>query len=245
MHRADQEKELDGIAKMNPFKYLGPSLDKGPLPAVFYFALSAEDTLYVDPFNQPALALLPFNCRIFSLTLPGHDSLPPKEALNYWTEQIVQDFVSHAHRVIETLIQDGVIDKKKLAVMGLSRGVFIACHVAAITPAVSHILGFAPLTHLSVGKEWGKAPHSSLMGTLNNLANRNIRFYIGNNDTRVGTKACFDFFSHLVQTAAEKKIRPIPMELFMTPSIGHQGHGTSPETFQSGAQWLGHKLGNL
>jgi esterase FrsA len=47
-----------------------------------------------------------------------------------------------------------VIQKDKLAVMGLSRGVFIACHVAAAIPAVSTILGFAPLTNLCAIKEF-------------------------------------------------------------------------------------------
>ncbi len=237
---------------MDPhLKFIGPPLDQGPLPAVFYFALSAEDSLELDPFNQPALHLLPFNIRVFSITLPGHDILPAKEALKYWADHILKEdniieaFVTKTRTIINTLMQDHVIEKDKLAVMGLSRGFFIACHVAASMPLISTILGFAPLTHLAVAKEFPESAHSLLMCTLklnnleNALADRRLRFYIGNHDTRVGTKHCFDFFSSLVQKAVEKKIRPVPMELIITPSIGHQGHGTSPETFCQGAKWLG------
>ncbi|MEK7340133.1 MAG: hypothetical protein AABZ92_05425, partial [Verrucomicrobiota bacterium] len=48
-------------------EYLGPSVDLGPLPAVFYFALSARDSLLLDPFNQPAVYLSQFPLRIFSI----------------------------------------------------------------------------------------------------------------------------------------------------------------------------------
>lgn len=240
---------------MDPrFKYIGPPLEQGPLPAVFYFALSAEDSLHLAPFNQPALSLLPFNTRVFSITLPGHDGLPAKEAMHYWADylrkghNIIEEFIAQAHSIIKTLIEKNIVQKDKLAVMGLSRGVFIACHLAAVIPAVSTILGFAPLTNLSAIKEFSEPPSMLDALNLNNLAgalaNRKVRFYIGNHDTRVGTKHCFDFFSNLVQKAVEKKIRPIPMELIIKPSIGHEGHGTSPEIFQEGANWLGKIMEN-
>jgi esterase FrsA len=97
---------------MDPrFKYIGPPLEEGPLPTVFYFALSAEDSLHLSPFNQPALSLLPFNIRVFSITLPGHDGLPAKEAMNYWAEHlrkgynIIEEFITQARTIIETLIE--------------------------------------------------------------------------------------------------------------------------------------------
>ena len=42
-------------------EYLGPSINLGPLPAVFYFALSATDSLSLDPFDQPAVYLSQFS----------------------------------------------------------------------------------------------------------------------------------------------------------------------------------------
>ncbi len=68
---------------------IGPELSYGPLPALFYFALSAQDSLNLDPFNQPAVYLSSLPMRIFSITLPGHENqLPPTQALEVWAREI-------------------------------------------------------------------------------------------------------------------------------------------------------------
>ena len=74
------------------------------------------------------------------------------------------------------------------------------------------------------------------------ICNRNVRCYIGNRDMRVGTGACFEFISTLSDTAFEQKISSSPIELIIGPSIGHKGHGTSPEVFRQGAAWMEKKL---
>ncbi len=45
--------------------HIGPSLDKGRLPAVMYFSISGEDSIGLDPFNQPALFLAENGIRVF------------------------------------------------------------------------------------------------------------------------------------------------------------------------------------
>jgi len=191
---------------MGELEYLGPDLKKGPLPAVFYFALSAKDSLHLDPFNQPAVFLSKCPLRVFSLTLPGHH-LPATEALNDWAQEIgkgrdiISEFSNHALEVMEQLIAKNVIEKGKLAVAGLSRGGFLACHVAAKTPLISTILGFAPLTRLDYAKEFKGMDVSTfnLSHLVEPLSDRTIRFYIGNRDMRVGTAHCFHFISELTQ----------------------------------------------
>lgn len=235
---------------MNHFEFLGPPLEQGPLPAVFYFALSAKDSLHLDPFNQPAKFLSDYPLRVFSLTLPGHH-LPPTEALNDWAKEIgkgrdvIAEFVEEAVSVIEDLIAKNVIAKGKCAAMGLSRGGFIACHVAAKTEQISTILGFAPLTRLDYAKEFEGMNVSSfnLVHLVDALAGRTVRFYIGNRDMRVGTSNCFHFISALTDAAYSKKNRSLPIELIVGPSIGHQGHGTAPHVFKNGADWLAQHLG--
>ncbi|MCB1084213.1 MAG: hypothetical protein KDK61_07865, partial [Simkania sp.] len=69
--------------------FVGPRLEEGPLPTLIYFALSAEDSLERDPFNQPVQFLEGLPLRIFSITLPGHENnLPPEDALNVWEERM-------------------------------------------------------------------------------------------------------------------------------------------------------------
>jgi hypothetical protein len=74
------------------------------------------------------------------------------------------------------------------------------------------------------------------------LSQKILRFYIGNRDIRVGTKECFDLLQRATHTAYETGIRSPPIEMIMTPSIGYKGHGTAPQSFQEGAEWLHQKL---
>jgi esterase FrsA len=232
------------------YEYLGPPFEEGPLPAVFYFALSAHDSLHLDPFNQPARFLSSYPLRVFSLTLPGHH-LAATEALGDWAREIkkgnnlLETFYTKAVNLIEQLVAQKVITKGKLGIAGLSRGGFIGCHVAARTPLISHILGFAPLTKLSHLKEFEgmDVEPLELSHLVPQLSNRHLRFYIGNRDTRVGTEHCYHFFSSLVEEAHHKKIRSAPLELIIGPSVGHQGHGTLPPVFRAGATWLAEQLG--
>ncbi len=231
-------------------EFLGPPLDAGPLPAVFYFALSAHDSLHLHPYNQPAVFLSSPNLRIFSVTLPGHDVLPPTEALRVWADEIhqgrdvIQTFVQEVATYIHHLIGQHVINPQKIALMGLSRGAFIAAHAVALLPEISCLLGFAPLTRLENVKEFQdlNVQRWDLSHLADKLYNRTVRFYIGNRDKRVGTESCFHFISKLAETAFEHRISSSPIELIIGPSMGHKGHGTSPEVFRQGTSWLAKKL---
>lgn len=236
--------------------YIGPDLSEGPLPTIFYFALSAEESLRVDPFNQPAAFLEPLPMRVFSLDLPSHGpGLPAVDAIAAWAEEIergndvLTSFVKKAHTMVHALEQQGMIEEGKLAMMGLSRGAFIACHVAADLPQVKTLLGFAPLTQLTFAREFEEMRENPIAEQLNayhlipKLADRTVRFYIGNLDKRVGTHRCFQFIESLSEAALQKRIRSPQIELYIKPSIGHQGHGTPKETFIEGAAWIARQLG--
>jgi hypothetical protein len=231
-------------------EFLGPPLDHGPLPAVFYFALSAHDSLHLDPYNQPAKAIASPQLRVFSITLPGHDKLPPTEAVRFWADEIrqgrdvVRTFAREVEATINQLIQRKAVIPDQIGFMGLSRGVFIAAHAAALMPQVRHLLGFAPITRLGNSPDFEGMDVESwnLSHLKDQLYNRTIRCYIGNHDTRVGTWACFEFISDLAEAAYQHKISSSPIEFIIGPSIGHKGHGTAPEVFKEGAVWLRHKL---
>jgi len=237
--------------------HIGPSLDQGRLPAVIYFALSAEESLGLDPYNQPALFLASKGIRVFSLNLPAHGpGLSALDAIGAWAEEFAADrdpltpFIEKASFAIDTLIEKGLIIREKLGLMGLSRGGFIALHTMARSPAVHSTVCFAPLIQLKEAREFQevhapRADELDLSRIRENLIDRPIRFHMGNRDTRTGTRTCFDFFASLVDLSFEKGVRSPPLDLFLIPSIGQMGHGTSKETFVNGATWLAKNLGAI
>lgn len=213
--------------------HTGPALDHGPLPSLFYFALSGPDSLTLDPYNQPVQFLHGQMIRIFSMTLPAHENnLPPADAVKIWNEEMakgldpISPFLDSVQLAIDFAIREKFVDPHKMATAGLSRGAFIAAHIAARENRFRFLLGFSPLTR--VGK-------LDLNHLAEKLSDRHVRLYIGNCDTRVGTRNCFDFAMALVE---HKKQRTAQVELFISPSIGKEGHGTSPEIFQEGAKWI-------
>ncbi len=241
--------------------YVGKDLEEGALPALFYFALSNEESLGLDPFNQPVAFLanhaMNYPVRIFSLTLPFHGhghEIPPTKALIYWADEIskrhniIEEFVDLTKRAVDKLIALGMIVPDQVGVAGLSRGAFIACHVAAKIPEMQTILGFAPLTELTYAKEFHAHKDDSLAKKLglhnliDSLIGRSLRFYIGNLDTRVGTSLAFQFIDSLSQASLKAGIRSPKVELIISPSIGHQGHGTSKQIFEQGAAWMADQL---
>lgn len=236
------------------FSYVGPTLEKGPLPTVFYFALSAKDSLETHPYNQPAYFLHSDTCRIFTVTLPGHEEgRRPEGALTYWAKKmgegvdLLTPFFQEVKQGIDTLLKKGLIVENLFGAIGLSRGAFVALHVAALCNAIQFVLGFAPQTRLSYAKEFQKGPDVSsfdLEHLIPKLYNRTIRFYIGNLDTRVGTNHAFNLVCDLAKEAKKHLIHSAPIEMIISPSIGYQGHGTPPHIFKAGADWIKNRWEN-
>lgn len=245
----------------NPFLstyYIGPSIEQGPLPALFYFALSAKDSLLLDPFNQPIQALSPLAhaglIRIFSVTIPGHEGNLPKElAIKHWVDLILQGidpispFIRNLTLLIDDLLEKNVLVKDLIVCSGLSRGGYIATMLAAHHKLCNKVVGFAPLTRLKSTEFDHLQSHPivallDLFNHLDSLSHTRIRYYIGNRDTRVGTQNAVDLITSLATIAHEKRIKGSSFELIMSDSIGYMGHGTSEEVFLQGVSWIKHLL---
>lgn len=235
--------------------YVGPGFEEGGLPALFYFALSGEESLTLDPYNTPAVLLKNERIRIFSIDMPGHgEGFDNLLAMGFWANQfvlgknIIESFVEDVCRTIDFLIDRGIVDISRIAVAGLSRGGFLAAHAAAVDVRIKIVLGFAPLTDLTVLKEFEELRADSFINRLalkslvNQLFDKTIRFYVGNRDLRVGTDDCFRFIRTLADTGYENLFRSPSAELVVYPSIGHKGHGTPPHIFKEGIEWLKARL---
>lgn len=228
--------------------FLGPPLEAGPLPAFIYFSISAEESLHLEPYCQPATFCADDWLRVFSFTLPGHEEGKDKfKAISYWAEQmrlghdVLTPFIEKAAAKIIDLISHGIIDAEHLAIGGLSRGAFLATHVAAQLSSIKTLVGFAPMTRLSIAPDFADLDVEAFdieKLTPKLLHLQNLRFYIGNRDTLVSTDACYSFIRALTEEAFAKKERNCKPELVISHAIGREGHGTSPETFQAGAQFV-------
>lgn len=238
-----------------PIYWTGRPLAEGPLPGIFYFCTSGHDTLAYDPFDQFVKPLLNYPVRLFSLTLPLHEERAEhKSGVARWAKAFGQGhdpltpFLDTVREAIYFLVAQQIVDPKAIAAAGLSRGGFIATHLAARTPEIRAILGFAPLTQLFHLEELRGITDNYLLdladlsSQVDQLVGRPLRYYIGNRDTMVGTDICYAFIRRLTEASHTRRVRSLPVELVISPSIGHQGHGTAPQTFQSGAEWI---LGQL
>jgi pimeloyl-ACP methyl ester carboxylesterase len=235
--------------------FVGPPLEAGPLPAVFYFSLSGEESLCMAPVNTPVRHLANHRLRVFSLTLPGHGpGFDRYRALRYWAEELavgrdlLGDFFPKVLQVMDSFINQGIIDVEALAVAGLSRGAFVATHLAALDPRIKTLCGFAPWIEPAASEDWEiaadhpRAHALSLFNLIDRLTHTAIRFYVGNRDLAVGTERVFAFIHQLANRAHEMRVRSPHATLFILPSIGHRGHGTSEFSFLSGAKWLEERL---
>lgn len=232
-----------------PIHFRGAPLEEGKLPAFFYFALSGDESLQLDPFNQPAAFLDSYPIRVFSFTIPEHgEGLKNTEAMSRWAEMIkagedpLTPFFEQCLENIDFLIQHDLVDEEKLAVGGLSRGGFVALHLASRDPRLNKVVGFAPLTSIRTIQEFSDILNTPIGQSLElnkeGLIGKNIRFYIGNRDLRVSTDACYQFVKDLTELSYDNKVRSPDVELIISPSIGHKGHGTPPHIFKDGAEWI-------
>lgn len=228
----------------------GPSLDLGPLPSFFYFSLSGEDSLNLDPFNQPIAFLNGSLVRSFSMTLPGHENeLPRAGAIRIWADDFAKKrnpilpFLENFQKALDFAIHEKFVDPQKLVVGGLSRGGFVALHAAARDNRLKKVLAFAPITDLTKVREFQDLKEDPSVKSMNisslrkELCQKQIRFHIGNLDDLVDTKSCFLTASTLAEEAFKEKIRSPRIEFITHPSIGYRGHGTPPEVFKNGVDW--------
>jgi len=214
--------------------YLGLPFGLGPMPTVFYFSISAKDSLNLDPFNQPVAALDTGKMRIMSVTLPFHDDYPPlpENATEKWNLSTFEPFCDKLKKLLDKLIEEDMIDPESIAFMGLSRGAFVAFHLAKLFPKVKGIVAFAPMLSLS------HEPCLDVADFAKDLCQLPIRIYMGNRDKKVSTKRAMHFILDLADCAYDANIRTAPIEMFVTSSIGHSGHGTAKKTFIEGAKWI-------
>ena len=232
-----------------------------PAPTLFVFVTNIEDSLTVQTCNE--VRKRGYLCVSLDLPFhqgPGSPALPPNspEGLSGWAvairngEAMVPEFVSKVSQVLGYLIREGYTDPQKAAVAGISRGAFVAMHVAAADPRFKCAIGVSPVTDLTELGEFTELKDNRLARALSladiaeKLAGRPLWVSIGNNDTRVGTDKAIEFTRKVVAASvAGKKRTPaevIDVELHVMPWPGHGGTLIG-SAYDAAATWLLARVG--
>ncbi len=236
--------------------HTGPDLTDGPLPALFYFTLTGEDSICLSPINQPVTFTSHLPWRIFSLTLPCHASdIEPTRAIELWSEEIakgnniIETFLGQIGEAIAFLQEKGALIDGKVGVSGLSRGGYMSLHAAARFPQIfGPILCYAPMTRLHYAKEFKELQDSPILKALDlknhytNLTFKPIHIEMGNRDIRVGTTNTFELLMDLSELNYKNGNKSPDVTMNIVPAIGKDGHGTAPETFRQGIFWMARQL---
>lgn len=204
-----------------------------PSPAIIMLQGSLESVLAEPLFTETARILARRGYVAVVLDAPAHgdDARPgePKE-LAAWSarvdagEDFVAPFVERARKVLDALVRDGLIDPRRLAVAGTSRGGFLAFHLAAAEPRFRCVGGIAPVTDLRQLREFKACVHPERAAALGvdrlapRLAGRPAWISIGNRDERVGTDAAIACSRALVAAGGENA----PVELRVHSRAGHR-----------------------
>lgn len=199
-----------------------------PVPTVFFFG---------GPISLQRVEILPFLLEhgylCASLDAPSHgaDLEPgePRDGLDGWRYRIenkrnfVRKFNDKVSKVLDYLIAEGYTDPERVAVVGGSRGAFLAFHYAASDPRVKSVAGQIPVTELRALSEFKGMENDPLTKSLSviNLAEKfagcNVLVIIGDNDGRVGTDHAIAFARRVSRVAKDANV-----ELHVVPG-GHHG----------------------
>lgn len=211
--------------------FIGPDFSQKAKTAL-YFSLSGEESLTALPFAKPAHLLAEKGYRVISATLPGHENNErPQNLRELWGKmpESLETFFFNMESAISEI--EPMVDGK-LAALGLSRGGFVATHLAARIDLIDSVVGYAPLTRLE------NASHLDLIHLADQVKSKKIRYSIGHNDTRVSTQSAIETINTFIDKLSAKGLQQSTMQLIIAPSIGRDGHGTSEKIFSSGIEWV-------
>lgn len=239
-----------------------------PVPIVFGFGGSIEETLTLPQFNRCALLCHEKGFLCVSVDLPcyGQDvraddpESPEGNILKNWIariakgEAIMKDFTNNVSSVLDHLIREGYVDSKKVAAYGHSRGAFAALHFAAVDPRARIIAAFTPLVDLTTLWEFTDMRNHEATKSLGlihhaeKLVDRSIWICVGNDDDRVNTDRVIAFARKVTlmtidrAKAAGEYNHASDVEMHVFPLIGHDTHPTADE---EGATWINQRLNNI
>jgi esterase FrsA len=231
-----------------------------PAPTVLLLAHSLE-TMQADPHYTDAGRLLtPYGFIGVALDPPAHgEDLRPGEpggmagGMVAWRQRLdrgedfISPFIDHARRVLDYMIKERYTDAARIGVIGISRGGFLAGHLAAADARIKVIVGLSPLVDLMALTEFRGTPRAdaaeklALIHLAPKLAGRSFWVGIGNTDERVDADRAIAFTRALVRASVGLEDHPVvPVELVVGPAVhaGSFGHYSVEQADALAADWI-------
>ncbi|MFN4175185.1 MAG: alpha/beta hydrolase family protein, partial [Parachlamydiaceae bacterium] len=150
-------------------------------PAFIYFALTGENSLQLDPYNQPVQFLENTPINIYSWSLPGHGpDLHERDAMKWWYdswkrgEDPIAPFLKESVEYLDQLVSSKSCNPEKIALGGLSRGGYASLRLAAIDSRIKTVVCYAPLTSPSNLDEFGGEIYAPIENEIDKLIQKNI-----------------------------------------------------------------------
>ncbi len=258
--RADEVGRMDILQTPSGIRFglLGKK-SSSPAPTLFTFASDIESALGGLDYIKTGIIVGRHGYLCVSLDLPYHGAAALQghpDGLAGWAADIGKghavfpEFVSKVSRVLDYLIRERYTDPQKVAVAGISRGAFVAMHVAAADPRFKCAIGFSPVTDLTELGEFAELKDNQLARSLSlaniaeKLVGRPLWVSIGNNDARVGTDKAIEFTRKVVAASVAGKKSTgsefIDVELHVMP---WPGHGRPVSAHDGAAAWLLARMG--
>jgi pimeloyl-ACP methyl ester carboxylesterase len=225
-----------------------PAQAGGPAPLLVSLGTAAHANLTHLDFSRQGLLLREKGWNVVSVDPPCHgEDLRSGERAEIlgWVdrfakgEDTVAAFVARTNDVIDELVRDGVARPGAIAVMGISRGGFLAFHVAAGNARIGAVCTLAPVADWSVLREFaGMTENALVKGTaVMNIADTitcPVWTIIGSSDDRVDTGKTVEVMQRLLANNTKRETKlAIDLHLTSTP-----GHLSLAWWHDEGARWL-------
>lgn len=232
----------------------GPAAGR-PAPLVIVLAKTIEGTLGDAYFRQAGNSLAaasagddPAVCASIDLPCHGleHRAGEPKE-LAGWRHRLErgEDPIAANNRrlseLLDHLVGTGVADPRRIAVIGTSRGGFLAAHFLAHDSRVACGVAYCPVTDLTALTEFqgAEAVPAVRVVALHRiaaaLAGRPLWMTIGGDDERVGTDRAIALAADITAAAAADDL-PDRVELRVVAES--PGHSTPAGAAERSAAWV-------
>ena len=173
----------------------------GSGPVVVVLAMDMQETLYNSPTTDTIVPrLLSAGYSVISLDLPCHgaDADPGAQPLDCWAQRIAAGnrdiFLNFCSGLFGVLDQ---LHASTVAMVGVSRGAYVAITCAAYDERFRDLALEIPLTDLNYLTEFKSVPVDDQVFGIDQyvpyISNRNSLVRIGKDDTRVGTSLAVAF----------------------------------------------------